>query len=79
MSTNTTTNTNKSKTLNPTERKWFALLRLVCYVWVYIVLVIFNHYTPQYTELIEPATRLVFGLGGFCLGRNFRLFFPHKA
>ena len=73
MSTNTT---NKSKTLNPTERKWFALVRLVCYAWIIVVLVIFNHYTPQYGELIEPTIRMVFGLGGFCLGRNYRLIFP---
>lgn len=52
-----------------TNRKWFALVRLVSYGWALVVLYLLAHYEPSYRSWIEPATHLLYIASGVCVGR----------
>ena len=56
------------------NRKWGAMLRLICYLWIVALLYLLAHYEPDYKDMIEHAIRLMYLAVGLCLGRNGRLF-----
>lgn len=61
-----------SKSTN--NRKWFALIRLLCYGWALVVLYLLSHYEPGYHDYIQAGINTLYVAFGVCFGRNGYLF-----
>ena len=69
------TTTHKSGTQEKAYRKkWFAILRMVCYLWILVLLFVVNYYEPEYHQFIEPAIHAVYFAVGGCAGKNHHYF-----
>ena len=59
--------------------RWYAALRLTCYIWAIVLLAVIGHYEPDYLYLTEPAIDACILFVGLCVGKHYRLFVRRKA
>lgn len=73
------TATHKSEVQEKAYRqKWFAIIRMICYLWILVLLFVIDYYEPDYHWFIEPAIQTVFFAAGGCAGRNYQHFTPRR-
>lgn len=60
------------------RQKWFAILRMVCYLWILVLLFVIEYYEPAYHWFIDPAIKTVIFAAGGCAGKNYQHFVPSR-